>query len=187
MKHRLSQLAIAALLSPALAGAAISAESSDSQIEISGTVGRVCVLPTPIQTAGSNARFNNGQLVIDELIDENTATVRASSVQITFPKAMCNYNASITIGSQNVGLTLQAEQQALSDNFIRKVPYKLNGKWGSVDIPVLDTASEGMVSRTAGGANLGDLTITVTTENGTQPALHGEYRDIIVLKLGSAM
>src|SRR5688500_8117233 len=93
MINRLPRIVVAALLSPALAGPAISAESSDSQIEISGTVGRVCVLPTPTQTAGSNARFNNGQLVIDELIDENTATVRASSVQITFPKAMCNYNA----------------------------------------------------------------------------------------------
>ena len=181
----LAALAVVLLFS----GHALAAESASVEITLTGEAKPVCLLPSGSQTGGSGASFANNRVTFDTLVDDSTALVKATSAQVTFPQVMCNYNGYVSVGTQNGGLTTDGQVQDVSGNFLNKVPYKITGTWGNVAMPPLNTATmpagAGSVSKQAGGANRGDLILTVVTEDGTTPVLQGRYSDIIVVKVGA--
>jgi hypothetical protein len=166
----------------------VKAENSGShQIEMSATVGPVCVLPAPEPTANSNANYTNGKLTINQLIDNNNALVRASSVTLRYKNAMCNYNGTITVASEKAGLTRDGQVSDQNGAFMSVIPYKITGTWGDINLPTLDTTARNIVTQQSGGANLGDLVLTVSTDPSTRPALEGKFSDVIVVKIGQVM
>ena len=166
-----------------------SADSSSVEIQMSGYAQPVCKLPGGTQTSANNATYNNGVLTISDLLDATTATVKAASVKITFEDVMCNYKATISIASMNGGLKTEGTTANLSGDFLETVPYKIEGTWGGLALPVLDTATAGTVpvTKEAGGANRGTLELTVSTVDGNTPVVEGQMSDRIVLKVGSAL
>lgn len=179
-----------ALLAILLGGnSARSDDSGSVEIQMSGYAQPVCKLPGGTQTSASNATYSNGLLTISNLVNSNTATVKAASIKITFPDVMCNYKATITIGSVNGGLKTDGSTPNLSGDFLEKIPYKIEGIWGGLTLPTLDTAVDGTVpvTKDAGGANRGTLELTVSTVDGNVPVVEGQMSDRIVLKVGSAL
>ena len=166
-----------------------SADSSSVEIQMSGYAQPVCQLPGGTQKSASNATFNNGLLTIPNLIDQNTAMVKAASVTIEFPNVMCNYKATISIGSMNGGLKTDGAIPNLSGDFLEKVSYKIQGTWGGLALPTLDTSTAGTtpVNKDAGGANRGTLQLIVSTVDGNTPVVAGDFKDNLVLKVGSAL
>jgi hypothetical protein len=180
---------LAALIGAGLmADQAQSADSSSVEIQMSGYAQPVCKLPGGTQSSASNATYSNGMLTISNLLDPNTANVKAASVKITFPDVMCNYKATISIASMNGGLKSDGVTPDLTGTFLNVVPYKIEGTWGGLALPVLDTASAGVtpVTKNASGANRGTLELTVSTADGNTPVVEGQMNDRIVLKVGSA-
>ena len=178
----------ATLLATLLAvGPARPADSASTEIQMTGYAQPVCNLPGGTQTSASNATYSNGVLTISSLLDANTATVKAASVKITFPDVMCNYKATISIGSLNGGLKTDGITTNLSGDFLEKVPYKIEGTWGGVALPTLDTNTAGVepVTKDAGGANRGTLELTVSTVAGNTPVIEGQMSDSIVIKIGA--
>lgn len=190
MKLKYCVLPAAASLALLLAGdPARSADSASTEIQMSGYAQPVCKLPGGTQTSANNATFSNGVLTIANLLDANTATVKAASVKITFPEVMCNYKATISIASQNGGLKTDGTTPNLSGDFLETVPYKIEGIWGGLALPTLDTTTAGTVpvTKDATGANRGTLELTVSTVDGNTPVVEGQMSDRIVLKVGSAL
>ena len=178
----------AALLANLLSwGPARPADSGSAEIAVTGYAQPVCQLPGGAQTAASNATYSNGVLTISNLLDPNTATVKAASVKITFPNVMCNYKATISIASMNGGLKSDGTTSNLSGDFLEKVPYKIEGTWGGLALPTLDTNTAGAepVTKDAGGANRGTLELIVSTVDGNTPVIEGQMSDSIVIKIGA--
>jgi hypothetical protein len=153
-------LATSTLSTPAIAG------SSDStSLSLSGFAGNVCKLSG--QTIGGqtdNASYANGVYAINAFIDPNTAFPKASSGTITLTQAYCNYGTTIEITSENRGLRNTGTQVAPSD-FIIRVDYTVTAVWGTVNLPVLNTANapDGKVTQDSGAANKGDIVLTIAT------------------------
>jgi hypothetical protein len=189
MKLKYCVLPAALIATTLIANHAQSADSASTEIQMTGYAQPVCKLPGGQQTSASNATYNNGVLTISNLLDPGTATVKAASVKITFPDVMCNYKATISIASMNGGLKTDGTTPNLTGDFLETVPYKIEGTWGGLALPILDTATAGTtpVSKDAGGANRGVLELTVSTVDGNTPVVEGQMSDRIVLKVGSVL
>jgi hypothetical protein len=189
MKIKFCVLCTALIIGGFYANQAYSADSSSVEIQMTGYAQPVCRLPGGSQQSASNATFSNGILTISSLLDPTTATVKAASVKIIFPNVMCNYKATISIASMNGGLKTDGTTPNLSGDFLEKVPYKIEGIWGGLALPTLDTATAGTtpVTKEAGGANRGTLEVTVSTVDGNTPVVAGQLGDGIVIKLGTAI
>jgi hypothetical protein len=181
---------VAFLTGSAFAGQAGAADSDSVEIRINGQAKSVCALPAQPDSATVNAQFSNNVLTIDKLIDDNTAIVKASSANLTFRQTMCNYGATITLATLNGGMTSDGVTTDLTGgSFLKRVDYKVRGSWGSLQLTELDTAGAlagEQVTTLAGGANNGDLTLTIVTEDGNTPVVAGMFDDTLVLKIGAA-
>jgi hypothetical protein len=178
------------LVGMSFAGQAGAADSDSVEIRISGEAKPVCALPAQPDSATVNAQFSNNVLTIDKLLDDNTAIVKASSANLTFRQVMCNYGATITLATQKGGMTSDGVTTDLTGgSFLKRVDYKVRGSWGNLQLTELDTAGASpgaQVTTQAGGANNGDLTLTILTEDGNTPVVEGVFDDLLVLKIGAA-
>jgi len=175
-------LGTSALAIPALAGC-----SDSTSLSLSGTAGNVCKLSG--QTAGGqsdNSSYANGVYSINAFIDPNTAYPKASSGTISLTQAYCNYGTTIEITSEQRGLRNTGTQIAPSD-FLTRVDYTVTAVWGTVTLPVLNTATtpDGKVTKDSGAANKGDIVLTIATPSLEAPALAGEFTDTIRIKIGA--
>lgn len=186
MKRYASIAAVVLSFNLLYAGSASADQSGTSEIEITGRAAPVCNLSTATQTSSSNANFANGLLTIENLIDQGTANVKAASVQITFDYAMCNYKATISIGSQNGGLTPAEAINDPGNSFLKKVDYTISGSWAGFALPVLNTATNtsGLITKETDGARRGQLVLNISTNDSTIPLIAGQYHDRIALKVG---
>lgn len=176
----------AAALSLLCSGGTQADQSGTSEIEITGRAAPVCNLSVATQGSNNNANFANGLITIQDLIDQGTANVKAASVQITFDYVMCNYKATISLGSQNGGLKPAEAVDDPGNSFLKKVDYTISGSWAGFALPVLNTATSttGVITKEADGARRGQLVLNITTTDSTLPLVAGQYRDFVVLKVG---
>jgi hypothetical protein len=166
-------------------------DSASTSIEMTGDAKPVCRLPSPSTQATANASFSGNKMVIEQLLDETNATVKASQVRLTFAGVMCNYNAYLVLSSANGGMTrISGSDDAIADSgtFLKRVDYKVVANWGTVKIDNFNTATL-PENHTAwvnvGGANSADLGISIITEDGSIPVLQGHYSDTLTIKVGS--
>jgi hypothetical protein len=189
--RRMKSPAAAAFLAVVLwSSLGVAGDSQSVEIKISGYAKPVCVLPSGSQAAGTNAQFANNNLLIDSLLDETTATVKASSARIVFPGVMCNYSAVVSLGTMHGGLISDGNTPDHTNGFLKKVDYVVTGSWGDVEFPTLNTATASpgaIVTTETVGANKGDLVVNFSTQNGNIPVLEGQFTDVLVLKVGAAL
>ena len=183
-------LIVLAAMGILLPSGAIAKDSASARITMTGNAKSVCRLPSPSASNASNASFDGSKIVIGELLDEETATVKASEVAITFPGVLCNYNANLTVTSTNRGMTRTAGTDVAltgSGTFLDRLHYQIAVSWGSVKIDNFDTAlllSDGKIVRESGGANASDLYMKISMPKGNAPVLAGTYTDNIDINLG---
>jgi hypothetical protein len=170
---------------------ALAQESGSTQITVTGTAPKVCVLPAPVTTGtATNATFASNAINITQFVDPNTALVTPSSLSLQFPNTLCNYSANVSLKSQNGGLISSNGMTVASGSgaFLQNVPYTANLSWGSFNL-ALDTTSahSTVVSNPTSGATAGNLTLTIATQASSLPVVQGTYQDTLMLKIGAVM
>lgn len=185
-KHTILSALLLTLASCVFSGGLAALESAGSNLTVGGEAKQVCRLPAPTVGQTSNAGFASSTINITKLLDDTNATVKASSITLTYPSALCNYNAIISLATANGGLVTQSPG---APGFLNKVDYVIQGTWGGVTLPMLDTTGKtpnSYVSADAGGAAVGDLVLNITMPDGTMPVVAGQFSDIITVKIGAA-
>lgn len=183
-------LIIAGAMGISLPGEAIAKDSASARITMTGIAKSVCRLPSPSASNMNNASFDGTKIFIAELLDEETATVKASEVAITFPGVLCNYNAYLTLTSTNRGMIRTAGTDAAltgSGTFLDRLHYQIAVTWGSVKMNNFDTellGADGKIVAQAGGANASDLYMKISMPKGNTPVLAGTYTDNVDINLG---
>ena len=101
--------------------------------------------------------------------------------------AMCNYNAWLSVSSQNGGLTSSNASSVVGGSFLTTVPYTVQASWGTLSI-TLDTSTGNKVAKVqAAGANVGALSLNFATQPSTLPVVQGTYTDVVTVKVGASM
>jgi hypothetical protein len=145
----------------------------------------------PSVMSSDNTSVTGQTITIDSLINERDATLNTASVQLKFPDVMCNYPAKVSIKSGRGGLIRldpgAAQAQAGSEEFKDRIDYRVDGNWGSLQLPQFTTegVTEGYSqSVVAGGANKADMIVNLTVDGQAIPVLTGSYTDNIIVQVG---
>jgi hypothetical protein len=150
----------------------------------------VCVLGSASASgAASNATYAANLITLTQFLDPTTALVNQSTLRLQIANAMCNYNAWLSLSSQNGGLTSSnaGGVAAGSEGFLTVVPYNVQANWGSINLS-LDTGTGAKLAKVqAGGANSGNLSLTFTTEKSALPVVQGTYSDVVTVKVGASL
>ncbi len=189
-KKRFLIAAVAGFMSTSCFTPAGAADSASTELQIKGTAQSVCRMPAPNATDQANAAVSNLTITVQNLINQQDATVQAWSTTLGFTDVMCNYAAVLSMHSQNGGMVpVTPITQVVGGQFLTRVDYTATANWGSLNSLVLDTASQNdtPVSVQAAGANRGDLTVRLETQASTVPLLKGEFQDTLVIKVGPSI
>jgi hypothetical protein len=190
IKSMKSTILAACMVPLAAIGQAHAADTGTSDFTIQGTADPVCQLPAPAGN-GTNVAVEGSSITVGSLINENDATVQPFTATLTFPQAMCNYSAWVSIKSENEGLQFDGEQGtavAESGAFLTHVDYTVNANWGSVALPQLNTATgANEVAQQANGPNQADLVVIIAAPGSTMPLPEGQYTDTLKIQIGLQM
>ena len=176
-----------------LTSAAMAQDSASTQITVTGTAPKVCVLSTPVTTGtATNATFASNSINITQFIDPATALVTPSSLSLQFPNTLCNYSATVSLKSQSGGLVSTNASTVANGSgaFLQNVPYIANASWGTFNLALDTSTSKGAAvtaSNVTSGATAGNLTLTIATVASSQPVPQGTYQDTLTLKIGAPM
>jgi hypothetical protein len=173
----------------------VSAQSADTSsasttFQIKGFAPQVCQLPGQAAVAGAvtNATYSSNIVTLTDFIDSTTAFVKGSTLTLKFDRAMCNYEAYLSLSSQNGGMTSSDAKQAAAGDFLSRVDYTVTANWGSISNLVLDTSKAARsVNLQSAGANSGPLTLTFATKDGTVPVVNGNYTDTVTVQIGAKL
>ncbi|MBT3072169.1 hypothetical protein KKP04_15045 [Rhodomicrobium sp. Az07] len=184
-----STLLLAAGFCVTQATAQSASSSASTSFQIKGVAPQVCQLPGQAAPSGaaSNATYSSNMVTIESLIDNSTAFVKSSSLTLKFDKAMCNYEAFLSLSSQNRGMTSTDAKQATAGEFLSKVDYTVTADWGSIHDLILDTSQQSTAQLQTAGANSGTLTLTFATKNGNVPLVNGTYTDTVAVQIGAKL
>jgi hypothetical protein len=184
-----STLLLAAGFCVPQATAQSASSSASTSFQIKGVAPQVCQLPGQAAPSGAalNATYSSNMVTIESLIDNSTAFVKSSSLTLKFDKAMCNYEAYLSLSSQNSGMTSTDAKQATAGEFLSKVDYTVTADWGSIRDLILDTSQQRTAQLQTSGANSGTLTLTFATKDGSVPLVNGTYTDTIAVQIGAKL
>ena len=188
-KSKVITLALAALAAQAaMEPSRADTPSASMSFSVTGNAVPVCVLGAMSAGGGANnATFSTNQISLTTFIDPSTALVNASAMTLQTSNAMCNYNAYVTLTSQNGGLTSSNASGVVSGTFLTSVPYTVTAQWGSLNV-ILDTTNNNKkVQVPVGGANVGSLSLTFATQKSSTPVVQGTYQDTVTLTIGAAI
>lgn len=162
--------------------------SASINFTVTGVAVPVCLLGPATATGGAtNATYAANTITLTQFIDPSTALVTASTMPIQISNAMCNYNAWLSVSSQNGGLTSTNASSVVGGTFLTTVPYTVQASWGNLSVN-LDTSTGNKVAKVqAAGANVGALSLTFATQQSTIPVVQGTYQDIVIVKIGASM
>lgn len=176
-----------------MTSAALAVDHGSHNFDMGGEAVPICQMPAPTTSSTNNASFDGSKLSIAELLDENTAMVKASEVIISYPGTMCNWAATLSVASANGAMIRTSGTDtavAGSGQFLDRIHYTVNVQWGQISIDNFNTAlltGDRKISKATGGANRADLIVTVRTAEGNTPVLNGTYTDTLTVKVGPAI
>lgn len=161
---------------------------TDRAMELNATAGSACIVGSPRAVSSTNSTFqadggSGGQITLTRLVDPDTALPRSARVDLAIP-ATCNASHRVIASSSAGGLRRAGGGAAQAGGFADFLAYSVQVAWagaqrqqrsdsGSLVIPVADAAS-------------GDVTLRVTTPEGGNPLIAGQYDDTIVIQLQPA-
>ena len=162
--------------------------SASMSFSVTGNAVPVCLLGAMSPGGGAaNATYSTNQISLTQFIDPSSALVNASTMTLQTSNAMCNYNAYVTLTSQNGGLTSSNASGVVSGTFLTSVPYTVTAQWGSLNVTLDTTNSNKKVQVPVGGANVGPLSLTFATQKSSTPVVQGNYQDTVTLTIGAAI
>ena len=183
----LVSLAAQSLLQPSWAQ---TNSSGSASYNVTGIAVPVCVLGSASASgAASNATFAASTITLTQFLDPTTALVNASTMTLQMANAMCNYNAWLSVSSQNGSLTSSNAGGVASGSggFLSAVPFTVQANWGSIGV-MLDTSTGAKVAKVqTGGANSGTLSLTFATQKSALPVVQGTYTDVVTVTVGASM
>ena len=184
-----SLFAAAALASFALPAAAQVTDTASQRLEIMGNAPPACVISQATASNASNASYaatgaSAGQINITQLVDGNTATSLASSIELSLP-VICNASHRVIVRSTNGGLSrLGGNSRGSTGGFSEFLAYNFGLGWAGQN---LDRGSDtGPVIVDATEPAKGEVRIRVTTPAGSGPLIAGQYNDSIVIEFSAA-
>lgn len=122
-----------------------------------------------------------GVVTIPQLVDESTATARASSIELAVP-VVCNTAHLITVRSYNGVLVREGAGGANSTGgFSESQAYNVGLQWQDLTTQIGGTNSNGAIAY--GQPAKGDLIIDIAVPRGTQPLVAGTYTDAVVVEI----
>lgn len=155
-------------------------------LQVHASVPERCRVSPPTGTTSPNATFtpgaNGGALRLTGLVDPVTALTRATQGTILFP-VVCTGTYSLTVTSQG-GLVNETTTTA-SNGFATRLNYVLSASWGSAAQSVETSGTPVSLDLSAGGAQLGNLTIGFNVPAGRGPLVAGTYTDEIIIQLNA--
>ncbi len=167
--------------------------AASSNITLNGTVNQFCALPAPsasngpgtmLTTSGSDIILSFGA---SDFADPTTGYHRSLTQTITYPQAMCNFSAFLSLKSTNSGMKPSATAPA---NFTGVVNYTATASWGAGGTPAtLTTGASQNKTSMAFPPTIGNLVLNITTANSTAPLIANgnPYADMLVVQIGPAL
>jgi len=184
VSHAILLLSAAVLFT---AGVAKAADNASGELQIRGTAARVCQMPDPTAVNSGNASVQSMTVTVNDLINQQDATIQAWQASLIYTGVMCNYGATLSLRSLNGGMTISGPAvQPVTGTFLTKVNYTAIAKWGNLPDLTLDTAAKGTdpVSLQLLGSARADLLINLQTPASTTPLVEGLYTDTLIIKVG---
>ena len=152
---------------------------ADQRLEMQGDAPAGCVANAARASNQINATYQDngptgGVVVFPILVDESTATTRASSIQLAVP-VVCNTSHQITVRSYNGALVRLGANAARSGSggFSETQTARLGGLTASAAIFYNQPAK-------------GDLIVDIAIPRGTNPLVAGTYSDAVVVEIRPA-
>jgi hypothetical protein len=165
-------------------------------VNVGGSAPPVCAFrAAPRQLSATNmslagASLQSGQINITQLIDENTARLKAASIQIEI-LGICNRPHYLSLMTNRGGLEPEEQLTASSGTFTRHVNYRAEALWGGQSVILQTDATPGKKSQAGliNGPNDGALNLRVTIDGATNdmslPTANGIYSDSLIVQIGS--
>jgi hypothetical protein len=164
-----------------------SADSASGELQIQGVAQRTCLMPDPTAINSGNASVQSMTVTVNNLINQQNATIQAWQVSLNYPGVMCNYGATLSLRSLNGGMkAVGPALTPVSNQFLTQVNYTATAKWGTLSDLVLNTSTNGTdpVSLVSPGPNMADLLVSLQTPASTAPLVEGNYQDTLIIKVG---
>lgn len=163
---------------------------ADQRLEMQGDAPAGCVANAARASNQINATYQDngptgGVVVFPILVDESTATTRASSIQLAVP-VVCNTSHQITVRSYNGALVRLGANAARSGSggFSETQSYDVGLQWQQ------QTARLGGLTASAAifynQPAKGDLIVDIAIPRGTNPLVAGTYSDAVVVEIRPA-
>jgi hypothetical protein len=181
-------LALCLLLTlvPGAAFAQTTTTASQGRLDIVGEAPNACVISSAGSAAGANAVFRSltagaAEVRITEMIDPQTSTARASSINILLP-IICNGAHRLVLTSGNGGLLRDGGSTAASPGGFREfVPYQVSAVWSGQT--AANSSDRGPVIINVRDGAAGDASVTIDVPGGGAPLIAGGYSDAVVIEL----
>ncbi|WP_067732982.1 hypothetical protein [Novosphingobium naphthalenivorans] len=178
----------AGLLLPGAVRAQDQGAAPDQQpLYLYGDAPAACVINQPRATNAQNATFaagsvGSGQITITQLVDNQTAMARPTSIELDFP-VVCNSSHSVVVRSNNGGLLRSGAQagSTAGGGFSEFLPYQVAIDWAGMNL--VRQSDAGTASIASSDPARGDMAIRISTPAGGGPLVAGEYSDAIVVEL----
>lgn len=165
---------------------------AEQNMGIGGDVPPMCkVASAPTRTDSTNMRLGQADLseatiIIDELIDPQTAQLKASSINLRFD-VTCNGPHQVEIRSRDGALKPQNLPEILTERFNPQVNYIATLTWNNDTLAI--TADGNAASTQAGSttafavAGTAELEVRVdaSINDMTRPVVEGVYSDTLVI------
>jgi hypothetical protein len=177
------------------AGAAYAADTATTVITLSGTAPSTCNIPTaPTAPSSSNMSLTAGGTAaantvnVTNIFNTTTGALSGGNITLRFANVVCNYNAQIGLRTTNGNLTTAAAT-VVGGTFLTDIDYTAATSWGGAAVASLTAnGTAGATTNTAsGGANVGDLDLTITVAPSATPVYGGTYSDTLTLQVGAAL
>ena len=154
------------------------------------TIAQKCSsLGAPAVQTANNIRYSggaNGNIDLSGAFDQQTSSLKDSTLVLNYANMACNYAANLSIQSQNGGLIQEGGSMTVK-GFLNRVDYHAMATFCGQSVSFQTSGSR--VSDTIqcnAGLNVSDLLLTIKTasSHGT-PFLAGKYQDVLTIKIGS--
>lgn len=157
------------------------------RLELAATAPVACVINAPSVANQSNASYSatgasSGQVNITELVDADSATSRASSIELNLP-VVCNASHRVMVRSTNGGL-VRAGATGRSGAFQESLTYTVDIDWSGQTLQLLTSRTDANLDVAHPGK--GDMLIRIATPAGGGPLVAGQYSDSIVVEVQPA-
>jgi hypothetical protein len=173
-------------------------DGSGSNLSVGGRSDPTCAFQSaPALVNATNmsigsATLSTGQISVDELVDQSTATLNLASIELEMT-GVCNQAHTVSLQTTSGGLVPENTASVTGGPFIIHVNYRATVQWGN-QTTVLQTNSTPGAKSASGlipGPSQGVLNLLVNIDSTNNdmniPLVEGAYSDTLVIQIGQPL